>query len=108
LGEKDYPEVMEAPVYAFSNSDKANHNSLRIWAKKSGGQYFKLTETDNVEDLVAKLGKPSFGFISAEFDKSMISEVYPSIPTSISGNNTHPFKNNQFLLLLFLFFSSRT
>jgi len=87
LGEKDYPEVMEAPVYVFSSADKANHNSLRIWAKKSGGEYFKLAETENVRDIVSRFGQPSFGFLSAEFDKSIITEVYPSVPTSISGTD---------------------
>jgi len=36
--------------------------------------------------VVSKLGKPSFGFVSATFDKTKVDSVFPSVPTSVHGS----------------------
>jgi len=70
----------------LSSSEIANHNLLKIYARKSGGEYIKMASDFSASKIVDKLGKPSFGFISATFDKSKVDSVYPSVPTALQGS----------------------
>eukprot|EP01130_Rhizamoeba_saxonica_P003984 TRINITY_DN1648_c0_g1_i2.p1 TRINITY_DN1648_c0_g1~~TRINITY_DN1648_c0_g1_i2.p1 ORF type:complete len:1848 (-),score=481.97 TRINITY_DN1648_c0_g1_i2:78-5597(-) len=74
-----------APVYVFSSSEEADHNKLKIFARRSGGQYIKLSDGLNVakEQFFSCLGQPSFGFISSHYDEKSLIDVYPSIPTTV-------------------------
>jgi hypothetical protein len=84
LGVNNTPDRLGAPMYIFSSSEQANHNLLRIWARKSGGEYFKLTSGSSLSSMLANLGKETFSYIGAEYDDSLIKEVYPSVPTSVN------------------------
>jgi len=80
----DISDGLLAPVYALSSAEEVNYNLLKIWARKSGGDYVNVRGM-SPKLVVDKLGRNTYGFISATFDKSVVSEVFPSIPTTING-----------------------
>jgi Ca-activated chloride channel family protein len=87
LSEKGFPDTIGAPIYIFSSSDKADNNSLKILARMSGGESFKITSSTTFDTIVNSLGKPVFRYLGAEFDKNVIAEVFPSTPTPVSGTD---------------------
>ncbi len=87
LSEKGYPDTIGAPIYIFSSSDQADNNSLKILARMSGGESFKITSSTVFSTIVQSLGKPVFRYLGAEFDKTLITEVFPSAPTPVSGTD---------------------
>jgi len=80
---EEISDNLVVPIYVISSSEQANHTYLKILARKSGGEYIKLS-TDSSKSFVAPFGSKTFKFLSATFDKSLISMVYPSIPSSIT------------------------
>src|SRR5688500_6959322 len=38
---------LECPVYVFNGDDKANHSLLKTIARKSGGEFFNLKNSDD-------------------------------------------------------------
>lgn len=89
MSTKALPQVLESPVYIFASSAEANSSLLKILARKSGGEYFKLSTSASSDELRGKvngLGQPSFSFLSVNVDSSVIQEVYPSIPTRVENS----------------------
>lgn len=88
MSTKALPQTLESPVYIFATSPEANSSLLKILARKSGGEYFKLstsTPTEEVRRKVEGLGQPSFSFLSVNADAAIVTEVYPSIPTRVES-----------------------
>lgn len=88
MSTKALPQTIESPVYIFATSPEANSSLLKILARKSGGEYFKLassTSTDEIRRKVDGLGQPSFSFLSVNADSAIVQEVYPSIPTRVES-----------------------
>jgi expansin (peptidoglycan-binding protein) len=55
-------------------------------ARKSGGEYFDLNSTtSSTAEIVSKLGNTKFQYLFAEIDGAVVSEIYPSLPSPISG-----------------------
>ena len=40
------PEMFPAPVYVFASAEIVNTALLKMWAKKSGGMYWRLSKGD--------------------------------------------------------------
>lgn len=83
------------PVYIFSSSEIVDSSLLKIWANKSGGEYFFLSKEDlsQDEEVARKLGIPSFLFLRSVWqsedqkwkDKITV-ESFPSTPQPVHGN----------------------
>jgi hypothetical protein len=88
MSTKAMPRALEAPVYIFASSPEANTSLLKILARKSGGEYFKLslsTANDELKRKVDTLGAPVFSFLGVNVDSNFVREVYPSIPTRVDS-----------------------
>jgi hypothetical protein len=57
-----------------------------LLARKSGGEFIHAKPEISASEVAGKLGRVNFGFISATFDTKIVSEVFPSIPTPVTGN----------------------
>jgi hypothetical protein len=68
-------------VYTFSSDVAANFTTLKLWARNSGGEFFNLNENFSTSEIVARVGKSPFGFLSASFDSEEIGETYVPFPT---------------------------
>jgi len=88
LGSKNIPDDLQAPVYAFSSTEKANHTLLKIWALNSGGAYHKLYEDKDYNTIANSIGKQSYSLLSSEYDKNIVLDVYPQVPTSVQGKGS--------------------
>lgn len=82
LGERDAP-TFDAPVYALSDADVANHDALRAVALSSGGAWIDLTKATDSE-AVDTLGRSPFAFRGAAA-MSGLGESYPRIAEPIDG-----------------------
>lgn len=89
MSSKALPQALESPVYIFATSPEANSSLLKILARKSGGEFFKLSSsasTNEIRPKVDGLGKPSFSFLGVNIDSNIVSEVFPSIPTRVESS----------------------
>jgi len=59
----DTSDGLLAPVYVFSASEQVNHNLLKIWSRKSGGDYFQIDKDFSAGKIVSNLGKPPYSFL---------------------------------------------
>jgi len=48
---EEVSDGVDAPVYVISTAEEANHNFLKIWARKSGGEYIRVLPTTTVEEV---------------------------------------------------------
>ncbi len=79
---RENPAGLNAPVYAFSDSPRANHPLLRALATKTGGRYFNLKRM--TDDQVADaMGRSAFSFLSAA--AAGADQMYPKLPQPITG-----------------------
>ena len=83
FGRED-PTGLKAPVYAFSDSARANHSFLEALAMKTGGRYFNLKRTKD-DDVINSVGRSAFSFLSATAGEAGASEMYPSLPQPVTG-----------------------
>lgn len=72
----------EVPVYTISASNKANFNQLKFISRKTGGEFLNLNENDPKKEI-RKILYQTLKFLGVENNASL-SEVYPSLPQSIS------------------------
>jgi len=83
---KEEPSKMGAPVFAFTAAAEANHAFLKYLALKSGGAYFNLARMTE-EEVVARIGKTPFSFISAQIEGGK-AETYPSVAQPVRDRFT--------------------
>jgi len=70
------PSGFQAPVFAMSGSNWANHSMLNYIARQSGGMYFNLNKIDR-KTVLKKIGISPYSFISATVDSGIVSSLYP-------------------------------
>jgi len=73
------------PVMAVSSTQSADFSYLKFIVSATGGQYINLKNTTTEQGL-AQLSEQSYHFISATYDNSAISELFPSKPTDFKTN----------------------
>lgn len=67
------------PILAVSSQSTTEHGYLEYLARSSGGVYLNLQRL-TVAEAAAQLARRPFRFISAEYDRRAVSEIYPSLP----------------------------
>ncbi|SDQ17920.1 hypothetical protein SAMN05421664_0903 [Chryseobacterium soldanellicola] len=72
----------ENPVYTIAASNNANFNQLKFISNKTGGEFLNLNENLPSKEVRKLLYEP-LKFLGIE-NNSSLSEVYPSLPQSIS------------------------
>jgi Ca-activated chloride channel homolog len=80
---RETPGPMGAPVYAFSADAGANHSFLSALAMKTGGRYFNLKNTTDMQ-VAASIGRSAFSFLSAGAVEDQADQLYPSLPQPIT------------------------
>ncbi len=73
------------PVMVISSTQSADFSYLKFIASGTGGLYINLKNT-TTEQALTQLTEQSYHFISAEYDKTVISELFPSKPTDFKTN----------------------
>lgn len=73
--------LSKTPVITISSSQTAEHSYLQYIASSTAGIYLNLNSIKR-EQALEYLTKQKLQFISAEFNKNEISEVFPSIPSN--------------------------
>jgi uncharacterized protein YfaP (DUF2135 family) len=81
IGKKEV-RLSSTPVYTINSNVTAEHGYLKWLALNTGGDYINLASA-SVAEAVERISYQTFQFISADFDKAKISEVYPSVFTPI-------------------------
>jgi Ca-activated chloride channel family protein len=81
---KEDPTGFKAPVYVFSEGAGSNHPFLTYLAQKTGGIYFNLTKIPDNE-VISRLGRSAYSFLSTEFDNKFIAETYPRSARPVIG-----------------------
>lgn len=74
---KTQPIVGKAPITVITSSLSANHSLLKYINMASGGVYINLM-SQTPQDAVKAMGNESFRLISADYDKSEISDLTTS------------------------------
>jgi hypothetical protein len=69
-------------VYCITSFQQTDYSKLKYIAQKSGGSVINLSTTETHE-AIKQLSFATYQFLSANFDSTAVSEVYPSIPTPI-------------------------
>ena len=75
---------LKAPLYMFSSGQKVNDLRMKKLAAETGGGYCNLLTEKNP---LKNIGRPSFNFISTEFDSTEFSNVTPDIPEQLSDRS---------------------
>jgi hypothetical protein len=70
------------PVYCITSFQQTDYSKLKYIAQKSGGSVINLSTTETHE-AIKQLSFATYQFLSANFDSTAVSEIYPSIPTPI-------------------------
>ena len=73
------PARLDAPIEVFSTSTRARHEWLRSLAEANGGQYFDLSQQTDGE-VLARLSRPPWAFLSVAVDGGEAKDVYPQLP----------------------------
>lgn len=84
IGSENIPSTNKS-VVVVNSSAVADHSFLKYVAQKSGGSYINLCNKTQNEAL-GQLCNVQYNFIRAEYDGQKISEVYPSMPTPVTGS----------------------
>jgi hypothetical protein len=79
------PIFSQVPVYALNSNITANPIFLTYLAQHTGGEYIDLNKF-STEEVVSKLSKNNYHFISVQIKDGQVSNVYPSTPSQF--NNT--------------------
>ncbi len=77
--------IGKKPVTVISSIQSANFSYLKFISMKSGGQFINL-KNKTVKQAIEILFTQNYQFISAEFDKKAMTEIYPNIPTTFDKN----------------------
>ena len=73
------------PVIAINSAQNAEHSYLQYISRQTGGEYIDLT-TLNDAQAATRIQEKTYSFLSASFDRNLVSEVYPSISTPVNGD----------------------
>jgi hypothetical protein len=73
------------PVIAISSTQSADFSTLNYIASATGGHYLNLQKI-TIEQALNQLKNQSYHFISATYNNSEISQVYPSTPCDFNSN----------------------
>lgn len=76
--------VWKTPVYTIAASNNANFNQLKFISAKTGGEFLNLSENQPSKEVKKLLYEP-LKFLGIE-NNAAVSEVYPSLPQTISDN----------------------
>jgi len=97
----------ENPVYTIAASNNANFNQLKFISNKTGGEFLNLNENLPSKEVRKLLYEP-LKFLGIE-NNSSLSEVYPSLPQSISESFvlTGILKGNQATVKLMLGYGNK-
>lgn len=81
---KDEIILSDKPVYTFGSGNTVDYSYLKYIAMTTGGSFINLNE-NSAEEAVSVLGKTSLQFISAEYNRSHLSELAPATTRQV-GN----------------------
>jgi len=86
----DWPDDLEAPVFALSADSAADHALLRHIGRTSGGDYFNLQQTDTgvVAARVMQAGSPPFSLLGVVVEDEQVVDVLPSGRVPVDGRVT--------------------
>jgi hypothetical protein len=70
------------PLHTICSSALSDYSYLKGLAQTTGGRFINLMTTDSAS-AIEKLSTEEYHFISADYDKGMVSSVYPSSPVSV-------------------------
>jgi Ca-activated chloride channel homolog len=76
----------DQPTYTISSSNNVNFNQLKFISSKTGGEFLNLNENDPKKEVKKLLFQP-LKYLGIEGNSSL-SEVYPSLPQTISQDFT--------------------
>lgn len=76
-------KLSKTPVFVINSCQEANHSYLKYIAQSTGGAYINLNNL-SPEQAQEMLFSIPFSFINAVFDKSVISETYPTTKTAVN------------------------
>lgn len=71
-----------APIVVLNSHLMADHTHLNHLATKTGGVYLNLTTLSSTQALELLLSQP-YTFVSAIFDSTQVTEIYPTGPTQV-------------------------
>lgn len=73
------------PIHTICSSPTVDYSYLKYLSEVTGGNYINLSNVKQAEAL-SLLSSQRYRFISAEYDKNVLSGVFPSHPTDITGS----------------------
>ena len=76
--------LINKPVYSICSSLKADFSSLKAISNRTGGKFINLTNTA-VNDAFRQISQSNLQFLGIQ-ERSLVSEVYPSMPTETNGH----------------------
>jgi len=79
------PVVEKTPVFTFSCAARANMALLSRIARKSGGRYYDLRNTNNNQLRVYMAGQSDFSLISVDAKPDEVAHIYPPLPAPTTG-----------------------
>ncbi len=79
--------LSDAPLYVINQNQSADHAYLNYISATTGGNYINLLRQTN-EQAIEILANQAFQFISATYNPSELTEVYPTIPTLVNQEFT--------------------
>ncbi len=78
-------KLSSKPMHTICASPSADYSYLKYLAVSSGGSYVNLHSVNQAEAL-ALLSSQHYRFISAQYDKNSLTQVFPSQPVDVSGS----------------------
>lgn len=75
---------LKCPIHTINSATKADFSTLKLICATNGGSFINLNN-QSVDEAFLMLGKEHLQFLGIERNAG-ISEVYPGIPTEISGH----------------------
>lgn len=78
-------KTSSTPIIAINSAQNAEHSYLQYVSRQTGGEYIDLTTLNDAQAAI-RIQEKTYSFLSASFDRSIVSEVYPSISTPVNGD----------------------
>ncbi len=79
--------LSNTPLYVINQNQSADHAYLNYISATTGGNYINLLRQTN-EQAIEILSNQAFQFISATYNPTELTEVYPTIPTLVNREFT--------------------
>ncbi|MCE3225475.1 MAG: hypothetical protein K0S32_26 [Bacteroidetes bacterium] len=78
-------KVTDKPLYTICSSPGVNYSYLKYLSSTTGGSFINLN-TSSLEGALRVLSSLQYRFISADYDKSILKDVFPSQSMAVNEN----------------------